>query len=332
MRQLRIDASGINGLWPILPTPAKDNASDWRERETVDLDETARVVEALIAAGVDGLLSLGTYGEAHSLLWEEKKAFVGCVVETIRGRIPYFAGSTALNTREVIDQTRVLHDMGVSGTMLGVPMWCKTDVATAVRFFQDVTEGCPDTALAIYANSEAFKFEFPRPFWAQIGRLPQAVTCKYLGIGMLATDMALAPNIRFLPNEADYYAAARIDPERITAFWSSSTLCGPLPALALRDRVEAAKRNHDWSAAKEIADRFRACDRGFFPRGEFSEFSKFNAGLEKARMDAAGWMKAGPVRPPYHVIPPEYLEGAKHSGRAYADFNEELKRDASRQG
>lgn len=324
--KLRIDASGINGLWPILPTPSTDNASDWRAENTVDLDETARVVEALIDAGVDGLLSLGTYGEAHSLLWEEKKAFVGCVLDTIRGRIPFFSGSTALNTREVVAQTRAMHDMGVSGTMLGVPMWCKADTATAVQFFKDVTEACPDTALSIYANSQAFKYEFPRPFWAQIGKLPQAVTCKYLGIGMLNLDLGLAPNMRFMPNEADYYAAARIDPDRITAFWSSGSLCGPRPALALRDRVAEAKRTGNWAPAKEICDGINRCDIGFFPNGDFAEFSKYNAGLEKARMDAAGWIKAGPCRPPYHVVPDEYLAGAQRSGRAYAEFNADLKK------
>jgi len=322
--KLRIDASGIGGLWPILPTPSTDNASDWRAKDTVNLDEAVRVVEALINAGVDGLLSLGTYGEAHSLLWEEKKAFVGCVLETIRGRIPFFCGTTALNTREVVAQTRVMHDMGVSGTMLGVPMWCRADTPTAVQFFKDVTEACPDTALSIYANSEAFKFDFPRPFWAEVGKLPQAVTCKYLGIGMLNIDLALAPNMRFMPNEADYYAAARIDPDRMTAFWSSGALCGPLPALTLRDRVADAKRTGNWTPARDIAARINQCDVGFFPNGNFSEFSKYNAGLEKARMDAAGWVKAGPCRPPYHLVPEEYLAGARRSGQAYAELNAEL--------
>ena len=32
----------IQGAWSIMPTPAKDNASDWRATDTVDLDETAR--------------------------------------------------------------------------------------------------------------------------------------------------------------------------------------------------------------------------------------------------------------------------------------------------
>ncbi len=321
--KLRIDASGINGLWPILPTPAIDSASDWRERDTVDLDETARVVEGLIEAGADGILSLGTYGEAHSLLWKEKKDFVGCVLDTIKGRVPFFAGTTALNTREVIDQTRAMHDMGVSGSMLGVPMWCKNDLHTAVQFYKDVIEACPDTALAIYANTEAFKFEFSRPFWAAIGKMPQAVACKYLGIGLLATDLELAPNIRFLPTEADYYAAARIDPDRITAFWSSGALCGPSTHIALRDRVAQAKVTGDWSLAKETSNQIGAANMGLFPNGEFSEFSKFNVGLEKGRMNAAGWMKAGPARPPYHVVPKAYLEGAERSGKAFAKLHAE---------
>jgi trans-o-hydroxybenzylidenepyruvate hydratase-aldolase len=214
--------------------------------------------------------------------------------------------------------------MGISGTMLGVPMWCKADLATAVQFFADVTDACPDTAIAVYANSEAFKFEFSRPFWAAVGRMPQVVTCKYLGIGLLATDLELAPNIRFLPNEGDYYAAARMAPERITAFWSSGAMCGPATQIVLRDNVIAAKKSGDWSAAKAVSDDIRAADIGLFPRGEFAEFSKFNVGLEKGRMDAAGWMRAGPPRPPYHVIPADYLAGAQRSGRAFRALHEKF--------
>ena len=35
-------------------------------------------------------------------------------------------------------------------------------------------------------------------------------------------------------------------------------------------------------------------------------------------MDAAGWLKAGPCRPPYHVVPEEYLAGARKSGEAWS--------------
>lgn len=316
--KVRLTADDIHGAWVIMPTPATPDASDWRIQHTVDLDETARVVEALIAAGVNGIFSNGTFGECATLTWEEKRDFIATVVETARGRVPFFCGTTALHTREVIRQTREAMDIGVNGTMLGVPMWCKMEVPTAVQFYRDVAEAVPEAAIAIYANPEAFKFDFPRSFWAQVSCIPQVVTAKYLGIGMLDLDLRLAPSIRFLPHEDDYYAAARIDPERMTAFWSSGAMCGPATAICLRDKVNEAKRSGNWSDAKALSDAMRQADSTLFPRGDFAEFSKYNIGLEKARMDAAGWLKAGPCRPPYHVVPEEHLAGARKSGEAWA--------------
>ncbi|CAJ0903247.1 Trans-O-hydroxybenzylidenepyruvate hydratase-aldolase [Ralstonia sp. LMG 32965] len=335
-KAVRLTAADIQGAWVIMPTPSTPDASDWRSTHTVDLDETARIVEELIAAGVNGILSHGTFGECATLTWEEKRDFVSTVVETARGRVPYFCGTTALNTREVIRQTRELIDIGAQGTMLGVPMWVKMDLPTAVQFYRDVAEAVPDAAIAVYANPEAFKFDFPRPFWAEMSKIPQVVTAKYLGIGMLDLDLKLAPNIRFLPHEDDYYAAARINPERITAFWSSGSMCGPATALVLRDEVVKAKKTGDWAKAKAISDDMRAADATLFPRGDFSEFSKYNIGLEKARMDEAGWLKAGPCRPPYTLVPDEYLAGARKSGNAWAalhtKYAEELKKTKTATG
>jgi len=314
----QLSADDIHGTWVIMPTPATANASDWRAERTVDLQETARIVEALIDAGVNGILSHGTFGECATLTWDEKRDFIATVVETVRGRVPFFCGTTALNTREVVRQTRAALDVGVDGTMLGVPMWCKMEVASAVQFYQDVAEACPAAAIAVYANPEAFKFEFPRPFWSQVAQIPQVVTAKYLGIGTLDLDLTLNKSIRFLPHEDDYYAAARIAPERMTAFWSSGAMCGPATAVRLRDAVAEAKISGDWTLAKEISDAMRKADATLFPKGDFAEFSKYNIGLEKERMNAAGWLKAGPCRPPYHVVPEPYLEGARLSGKAWA--------------
>lgn len=324
-RKVRLTAQDVRGAWAIIPTPAKDNASDWRAEDTVNLDETARAVERLIAAGVDGILSLGTFGEGATLTWDEKRAFMATVVETARGRVPFFGGATSLNTRETVRQLRAAQDIGVDGSMLGVPMWCQADVPTAVRFYRDVAEACPDQALCIYANPEAFKFDFPRPFWAQVAEIPQVVSAKYLGLATLVPDLRLAKGrIRFLVTDNIYYPAARIDPDECTAFWTGGAVCGPAVAIRLRDAVAEGKASGDWTAAKAIADGVAAALAPLFPRGLFSEFSKYNIGLEKARIDAAGWMKAGPCRPPYHVVPEDYLEGARRSGELWAKLNAEL--------
>lgn len=318
-RRDRLTAADIRGVWAIIPTPAKPNASDIDARDTVDLDETARAVEALIASGVDGILSLGTLGECATLDWDEKRAFMATLAETARGRIPVFGGTSSLSTRETVRQTRAAFDIGLDGTMIGPPMWCQTDLAGAVQFFRDVAGAVPEMAICVYNNPWVFKFGFPPPFWAQVAQIPQVVCSKYAGVGQLAIILkVVAGRIRLMPLDADYHAAARIDPEACTAFWASGAACGPAPVLALRDRVAAG----DWAGAKTISDELMATYQHLIPRGDFNEFSLYNIQLEKARMDAAGWMKAGPNRPPYTFTPPAYLEGAAKAGAMWKELQE----------
>lgn len=321
MGRSRLTVDDVKGAWAIIPTPAKPDASDWRSTDTVDLDETVRAVEALVASGVDGILSLGTFGEGATLTRAEKKAFLAAVVETVRGRIPFFGGATTLSTRETVEEMRESLDLGVDGTMLGLPMWCQPDTATAVQFYRDVAEAVPDLAIAIYANPEAFKYDFPRPFWAQVAEIPQVITAKYLGIANLVVDLRLVKGrIRLMVNDVNYYGAARIDPDQSAAFWSTGAGCGPEVAIRLRDEIAGAKASGDWTVAKQVTDEVAATLRTLFPHGLFSEFSKYNIGLEKARIDAAGWLKPGPPRPPYHLVPEPFLEGARQSGRAWAEL------------
>ncbi len=319
-----LQVNDIKGAWAIIPTPAKEGASDWRMTDTLDLDETARVVDELIKSGVNGILSMGTLGECATLTWDEKKKLMTTMVESAAGRVPIFVGTTALNTRDTIEQTKFAYDIGADGTMLGVPMWCAPSTDVAVQFYKDVAGAVPNMNIAIYANPEAFKFEFPRPFWAQVAQLPQVVTAKYIGVASLALDLMLTQGkIKFLPIDFDYYAAARID-EFVDAFWSSGAVCGPTVTLKLRDLVIDARKTGDWSKAKAFSQRLAPTAAPLFPNGSFKEFSTYNIGLEKERMNAAGWMKAGPVRPPYHIVPEQYLAGARQSGEMWAAIHREL--------
>ena len=324
-RKNRVRVEEVAGAWAIIPTPSRANASDLDAVDTVDLDEAARVAEALVQSGVDGILTLGTLGEGATLSWDEKRAFMATVAETVRGRVPYFGGTTAMGTAEVVRQTRAAHDLGVDGTMLGLPMWCKLDTANAVQFYRDVAQACPEMAICVYANPEAFKFEFPRPFWAQVAEIPQVVAAKYLNVAQLFTDLRLTKGrIRFLTTDGDHYAAARIDPENCTGFWSSGAACGPAVVTKLRDEVRAAKASGDWSGAKALTHDIKAALAPLFPGGNYAEFAKYNIALEKARVDAAGWMKAGPCRRPYQIAPEGYLEGAQQAGRMWAALEKKV--------
>jgi trans-o-hydroxybenzylidenepyruvate hydratase-aldolase len=315
----------VKGVWAIMPTPAKDNAPDWRAEDTVDLDETARAVEGLVVAGIDGILSLGTLGECATLTWEEKKKFIATAVETVRGRVPFFAGTTSLNTRETIRQTREAYKLGADGTMLGLPMWCTADIPTAVRFYKDVAEACPEMAICVYANPQAFRFTFPTEFWAQVSEIPQVITAKYGAGPNLDADIAASKKrIRFMPIDMQYFGIAKSNPEFNTAFWTSGAVCGPKLAVHLRDVIARAKSTREWSEAEELTKQIAMTVMPLIPNGSFEEFGKYNIGLEKARMDAGGWMKAGPCRPPYVYVPEEYLKGARAAGAGWAALEQKI--------
>jgi len=311
----------VQGAWMIMPTPAKAGADDWRARETVDVDETARTVNALIEAGADAIMGLGTLGECATLTWDEKKTFMATAVEAARGRVPVFMGTTTLNTRDTVEQTRCARDIGVTGTMLGLPMWCAASLPVAVQFYRDVAQACPDMAICVYANAEAFRFDYPAAFWAQMAEIPQVVCAKYLGIGTLLRDLnASQRRIRLLPINGDYYGAARMEPEFCVAFWSGGAVCGPELVTALRDEVKLAHGHGDWRRVRKLSDAAGAASALFMPPGGFAEFARYNIGLEKERANAGGWMRAGPCRPPYHLVPEPLLEGARQSGRRWAEL------------
>jgi dihydrodipicolinate synthase/N-acetylneuraminate lyase len=325
MKRELLTPNDVKGAWAIIPTPSKPNASDWRAEDTVDLDETARVVNELIDAGINGILSMGTLGEAATLTLPEKRAYMSTLVDAARGRVPIFVGTTTLNTRDTVALTREARDIGATGTMLGVPMWCAPSVDVAVQFYRDVAEAVPDMNIAIYANPEAFKFDFPRPFWARVAEIPQVVTAKYIGVAHLVQDLALIKGrIKLLPIDFDYYAAARID-DSVDAFWSSGAVCDPVVTITIRELIIEARRTGDWSKARAFFAKLGPTAAPLFPNGSFKEFSIYNIGLEKARMDAAGWMKAGPIRPPYHIVPEAYLKGARQSGEMWAALGRELR-------
>lgn len=320
----RLCAQDIRGVWAIMPTPAKDTARDWRARDTVDLDETARAAEALIASGVDGILSLGTLGECATLDWEEKRAFMATLVETVRGRVPVFGGTSSLSTRQTVRETQAALDLGIDGTMIGPPMWNKPDVATAVQFYRDLADAAPEMAICVYANPFVFKFDFPPSFWAQLATIPQVVSAKTASAGTYLRDLkASCGRIRLMPIDAEYYAAARLDPESAVAFWSSSAACGPAPVIALRGLVADAKRSGDWSQAAVLSDKIGTAILPTIVHGDFNEFQMHNISLEKLRMDAAGWMKTGPNRPPHHVVPERIRELGRLGGQAWAALQRE---------
>jgi trans-o-hydroxybenzylidenepyruvate hydratase-aldolase len=315
----------IKGVIGIVPTCAKPGADDWRNEDTVDLDETARVTEQLIQDGVGCILTNGTTGECATLLWEEHKAFAQTVIDVTRKRVPLFVGTTTLSTRETIRRLRTVMDMSADGTLLGIPMWQAPDMQTAVIQYKSVAEAVPNAAIFVYANSQAFRFPFPPAFWGIMHReVPQVVGAKYQDVGnYLASVEACEGQINLAPVYSTLYANYRLSPETATACWTHAT--HPAPVLALFD----ALHKNDWVRAKEIQKDIEWAGRTQNPPLSREVFGQYNIQLEKIRQEATGYVKAGPMRLPYTYMPENMVEGAKEAGRRWAQLVEKYTKVAA---
>ena len=89
----------------------------------VDEQGLAQLVEAQIAAGIDGLAPCGTTGESATLSHEEHKRVVEITVDVAAGRVPVIAGAGSNNTAEAIALTAHAKKAGADGSLHITPYY-----------------------------------------------------------------------------------------------------------------------------------------------------------------------------------------------------------------
>jgi len=324
-----LSASDIRGVYAITPTPAKDGADRCDALDTVDLVETERVVNRLIGDGVHGLIVLGTTGECATITGPEYEAFADCVLATVRKRIPTFIGTTALGTHEVVHRSRFAAQRGADGILLGLPMWQPLTVDMAVAYYRDISETFPRMAIMVYGNGRAFRFSFPPEFWSRVVEAaPTLVAAKYSRPGALLDSRADSNGrVHFLPHDGAMSKFAELSPATTTACWSTAASMGPEPVLAQtrallsndREAMQAIAADLAW-AREPIAE----------ITGNPELFATYNIQMEKIRIQAAGYCKAGPIRPPYNVMPERYAQCARENARRWRQLCEKYAKTPAR--
>jgi trans-o-hydroxybenzylidenepyruvate hydratase-aldolase len=312
-------AQDFRGVYAILPTPAKPGSDHWAATDTVDLEETARLVDALIDDGVDGLIALGTTGEAATVTPGEYRVFVDCLLSTVRQRVPVIVGTTTMGTHETLERARFIADRKADGMMLGLPMWQPLDAEQAARFYAGMSEALPDFAIMAYANARAFRNDFSAEFWARVvAAAPTVTSAKYNNVPGLGGALAVAGHrVNFMPNDNLALTYFEQSPETMTACWSTSAPMGPWPATALMK----ALRTGDVALAKKISQDIHAATAPIEKIvRDPALFARINIQMEKIRFEAAGYCRPGPIRPPYDFMPDDLRAAAVECGVRWAEL------------
>lgn len=83
------------------------------EDEQFDAGAYKDFIDHLIDKGVNGIFPLGTNGEFYAFDESEKLAIIKAAVEAVNGRVPVYAGTGCVTTRETIALSLKVQDMGV---------------------------------------------------------------------------------------------------------------------------------------------------------------------------------------------------------------------------
>ncbi len=322
---LKFTAKDVTGAVIFAPTPSTPDGGDWRTTNSVDHKTTEVLYKQAIANGTRGLALCGTAGENPGLLFEEKVGYVKTVVEVAKGKAYIFAGCTALGTKEVIRQMRVMKDLGADGAFVGLPLWQTPTQQNMNDWWKDLGEALPDFPIMVYSNSNFFKTSFPVSFWEGVNKFGNTVVTNKVSYKSndFVKDMdAAGPRVQFVLPMLNALNVARRAPGRLKGLWSHDPIVMPKLVKAFfedNDADRAAMIEADIKALNPAPATPPAptphWEENQWTKDIESEFAHYNAQQVRVQWnEVKTYPNVGPMRPPYRDVLPKIVEAAKVRG------------------
>ncbi len=125
----------FEGVLPAVVTPFLTDA-----QLSLDLEGLRSNIEALVAAGVHGIVPTGSTGESATLSFEEHEKVVEVAVAAAGGKVPVLAGTGSNNTAEALRFTKAAKEIGADGALLISPYYNKPNRAGLVKHFTRIAD------------------------------------------------------------------------------------------------------------------------------------------------------------------------------------------------
>lgn len=123
----------IRGIIPPILTPMNEDGA-------INESELRNQVERMIKAGVHGIFALGTNGEGYILSREEKERVLAAVIEETAGRVPVYAGTGCISTRETIELSQTAEKLGADVLSVITPWFAKLSQEEMIAHYTAVAE------------------------------------------------------------------------------------------------------------------------------------------------------------------------------------------------
>lgn len=123
----------IEGFYTAIITPFLENGE-------VDYEGLRQLIRFQIAGGVDGIVALGTTGEAPTLSAKEKENIIAISREETQGKVLLMVGTGNYSTTKTIEETRIAKWLGADSVLIVTPYYNRPTQEGIFLHFKAVAE------------------------------------------------------------------------------------------------------------------------------------------------------------------------------------------------
>jgi len=163
----------VEGSWPALVTP-------FTEKDEVNHDVLRRLVNFHAENRSNGILLMGSTGEAILLSRDEREKIIDAVIEEAGGKVPVMVGVAAVSTRDTLKNARYAREAGADCGLVVQPPYIKPTQDALYHYFKDVADAV-DLPFVIYNNPERCGVNVEPETIARLAPHPNIVAIKEAG-------------------------------------------------------------------------------------------------------------------------------------------------------
>src|SRR3712207_5297241 len=128
----------FRGTFTALVTPFREGETGVAAYTEIDFAALEKLLESQIAAGIDGVIAVGTTGESPTLSHDEREQVIRATVEVVNKRCLVLAGTGSYSTRDAVDATLAAEKLGVDGALVVAPYYNKPSQEGLFRHFSAI--------------------------------------------------------------------------------------------------------------------------------------------------------------------------------------------------
>lgn len=279
---------GFHGVFPYLVSPVD-------ERGKVKEGVLERLCRDLIAAGVQGLVPLGSTGEFAYLSWEQRRRVVEVVVTAASGMVPVVAGVASTTNADAVFQARQFEELGCQGILAILESYFPLNEEGVYSYFRAVAEAV-SIPVVLYTNPAFQRSDLSLEVIERLSRISNVAYIKDAS----ANTGRLLSILNRTEGRLKVFAASAHIPTCVMLIGGAGWMAGPA-CVAPRQSVELYElcRRGEWTEAMSLQKRLWSLNE---------VFAKYNlAACIKAALELQGYPVGKPL-PPQAPLSAEGLE------------------------